>query len=106
MILIAVNFMNVNVLSVLDNPCDLLMIPKDLDLGKGLQRHLSWKTINIATRKCYLFCHRNKEWTDPDMMGFYKVFLFPCFFLFRYVVNTLLTNVNCTLTATRGVHKL
>ena len=44
---------------------------KDLDIEVPIQRRLLWKVMNIAIRSTYyIFCRRNKDWTDPDLMGF------------------------------------
>ena len=44
---------------------------KDLDIEVSIQRRLLSKIMNIAIRSTYfLFCRRNKDWTDPDLMDF------------------------------------
>ena len=36
-----------------------------------IQRRLLWTVMNIAIRLTYyIFCRRNKDWTDPDLMDF------------------------------------
>ena len=40
-------------------------------MDKAVQRNLTMKLINIAIRfSYYIFCRRNKEWTNPDLIDF------------------------------------
>ena len=59
-------------LGVFDKSCEsLTKMLKDLDIEVPIQRRLLWKVMNIAIRSTYyIFCRRNKDWTDPDLMDF------------------------------------
>ena len=49
----------------------LLLMLEDLKLDKNAQKHIVRKIINIAIRCSYYdFCHRNKPWTNPDLLDF------------------------------------
>ena len=75
-----VKFVNVSMsaLGALDSSCDSLMeLVEDLDFAEKLRKQ---KIMNIAIRCThYIFCRRNKEWTDPNLMDF-KIF-HPFFYL-------------------------
>ena len=44
---------------------------EDLDFAEKLRKRLISKIMNIAIRcTYYIFCRRNKEWTDPYLMDF------------------------------------
>ena len=69
-----VKFINVSMsaLGVFDNSCEsLTKMLKDLDIEVPIQRRLLSKVMNIAIRSTYyIFCRRNKDWTNPDLMDF------------------------------------
>ena len=69
-----VKFINVSMsaLGVFDQSCEsLTKMLKDLDIEVSIQRRLLSKVMNIAIRSTYyIFCRRNKDWTDPDLMDF------------------------------------
>ena len=69
-----VKFVNVSMsaLGALDSSCDSLMeMLEDLDFAEKLRKRLISKIMNIAIRCTYfIFCRRNKEWTDPNLMDF------------------------------------
>ena len=69
-----VKFINVSMsaLGVFDKSCEsLTKMLKDLDIEVPIQRRLLSKVMNIAIRSTYyIFCRRNKDWTDPDLMDF------------------------------------
>ena len=69
-----VKFINVSMsaLGALDSSCDSLMeLLEDLDFAEKLCKRLISKIMNIAIRcTYYIFCRRNKEWTDPNLMDF------------------------------------
>ena len=69
-----IKFINVSMsaLGVFDKSCEsLTKMLKDLDIEVPIQRRLLWKVMNIAIRSTYyIFCRRNKDWTDPDLMDF------------------------------------
>ena len=69
-----VKFINVSMssLGVFDKSCEsLTKMLKDLDIEVPIQRRLLSKVMNIAIRSIYdIFCRRNKDWTDPDLMDF------------------------------------
>ena len=69
-----INFINMSMsaLGVLESSCDsLFKLLKSLDLPEMHQKRLVSKTIAIAIRSTYyIFCRRNKKWTDPDLMDF------------------------------------
>ena len=49
----------------------LLLMLEDLKLDKNAQKHIIRKIINIAIRcSYYVFCRRNKSWTNPDLLDF------------------------------------
>ena len=44
---------------------------EETGMDKAVQRKLTMKLINIAIRcSYYIFCRRNKEWTNPDLIDF------------------------------------
>ena len=59
-----------------------------LEFNKPLQRSIFSKIINITIRWPYfIFCRRNKPWTDPKLLAFRNcafmfIFSFLLFFLF------------------------
>ena len=59
-------------LGVFGNSCELLMkMLKDLNIEVSIQRRLLSKIMNIGIRSTYyIFCRKNKELTDPDLMDF------------------------------------
>ena len=59
-------------LGVLNNSCDSsIELLKDLDFPEKFQRHISSKSMNFAILRTYcIFCQRNKEWTDLDLIDF------------------------------------
>ena len=68
-----VKFINVSVssLGVLDKECSTLFRMLDtLGLDKKDQQYCTKKTISIAIRSTYyIFCCRNKEWTNPKFLS-------------------------------------
>ena len=70
----AVHFVNVSMsaIGVLDNSChSLVKMMKDLDMSETLQCHIISKIMNISIRcTYYIFCCRNKDWSNPDLMDF------------------------------------
>ena len=49
----------------------LLLMFDDLKLEKTAQKYILKKVMNIAIRcSYYMFCRRNKPWTNPDLMDF------------------------------------
>ena len=69
-----INFINMSMsaLNVLESSCDsLLKLLKSLDLPEIHQKRLVSKVMVIAIRSTYyIFCRRNKDSTDPDLMDF------------------------------------
>ena len=69
-----VKFVNVSMsaLGALDSSCDSLMeLLEDLDFAEKLRKRLISKIMTIAIRcTYYIFCRRNKEWNDPNLMDF------------------------------------
>ena len=69
-----VKFINVSMsaLGVFDKSYEsLTKMLKDLDVEVSIQRLLLSKIMNIAIRLTYyIFCRRNKDWTDPDLKDF------------------------------------
>ena len=42
-----------------------------LNSDKAHAKYITRKIINIAIRTTYyIFCSRNKDWTNPDLMNF------------------------------------
>ena len=64
--------MSMSALGVLDSSCDSLFnLLKSLDLPEIHQKRLVSQVMAIAIRSTYyIFCRRNKDWTDPDLMDF------------------------------------
>ena len=64
--------MSMSALGVFDKSCEsLTKMLKDLDIEVPIQRRLLSKVMNIAIRSTYyIFCRRNKDWTNPDLMDF------------------------------------
>ena len=49
----------------------LLLMLEDLKLDKNAKKHINRKIINITIRcSYYVFCSRNKSWTNPDLLDF------------------------------------
>ena len=47
------------------------LLLEDLDFPEKFRKRLSSKIMNIAIRcTYYIFCRRNKGWTDPNLMDF------------------------------------
>ena len=67
-----VKFVNVSMSALGALACDSLMeLLEDLDFAEKLRKRLISKIMNIAIRCTYnIFCRRNKEWTDPNLMDF------------------------------------
>ena len=67
-------FVNVSMsaFGVLDNSCEsLIKMMKDMGISEALQRRIISEIINIAIRcTYYIFCCRNKDWSNPDLMDF------------------------------------
>ena len=62
---------SMSALGVIKSCESLTKMLKDLDVEVSIQRRLISKIVNIAIRSTYfIFCRRNKDWTDPDLMGF------------------------------------
>ena len=70
-----ISFINVsmNDLGVLDNSCVCLPIKtvKRSKFTRNKPKNLVSKIMTIAIRSTYyIFCRRNKDWEDPDLMDF------------------------------------
>ena len=63
-------------LGALDSSCDSLMeLLKDLDFPEKLLKCLISKIMNTAIHSTYyIFCRRNKDFTDPYLMDFQTFF--------------------------------
>ena len=59
-------------LGVLENSCiSLFKLLKELDLPEIHEKRLFIKIITIVIRSTYyIFCRRNKDCADPDLMDF------------------------------------
>ena len=70
----SVNFVNLSVssLGVFDKECySLLQMLNDIGLDKKHQEYCLKKITSLAIRTTYyIFCRRNKEWTNPDLLNF------------------------------------
>ena len=70
----SVKFINISVssLRVLDKECSTFLKMLDtLGLGKKDQQFCRRKMMSIAIRTTYyIFCCRNKEWTNPKLLSF------------------------------------
>ena len=70
----SVKFINISVssLGVLDKECSTFLKMLDtLGLGKKDQQFCTRKMMSIAIRTTYyIFCCRNKEWTNPKLLSF------------------------------------
>ena len=79
-----VKFVNVSMsaLGAIDSSRDSLTeLLEDLDFHEKLYRCLIWKIMKIAIRCAYyIFCRRNKYWTDKNLMDFKP--LSDLFFIF------------------------
>ena len=69
-----INFIKISMsaLGVLESSYDSLFnLLKSLDLTEIHQKRLVSKVMSIAIRYFYyIFCRRNKDWTDSDLMDF------------------------------------
>ena len=70
---VSVKFVNLSIssLGVFDKECDTFIeMMNDLGLDDQHQRYCFRKMISIAIRTTYyIFCCRNKEWTNPGLMN-------------------------------------
>ena len=70
----SVKFINISVssLGVLEKECSTFLKMLDtLGLGKKDQQFCTRKMMSIAIRTTYyIFCCRNKEWTNPKLLSF------------------------------------
>ena len=71
---VSVKFVNLSItsLGVFDKECDttFIEIMNDLGLDDQHQQYCFRKIISIAIRTTYyIFCCRNKEWTNPGLMN-------------------------------------
>ena len=70
----SVNFVNLSVssLGVFDKECySLLQMLNGIGLDKKHQEYCLKKITSLAIRTTYyIFCRRNKEWTNPDLLNF------------------------------------
>ena len=49
----------------------LLSMLTDLHFNETTKQNVILKTMNIAVRcSYYIFCRRNKSWTNPDLLDF------------------------------------
>ena len=74
-----VKFINVSMsdLGAMDKSCDSqLALLNDLDTPYNLGNRLISKIISISIRcTYYIFCRRNKDWTDPVLMDLSTILL-------------------------------
>ena len=70
---VSVKFVNLSIssLGVFDKECDTFIeMMNDLGLNDQHQQYCFRKMISIAIRTTYyIFCCRNKEWTNPGLMN-------------------------------------
>ena len=70
----SVQFINLSIsaLGVFDKESStFLKMLNDLDASETQTKYCTKKIINICIRTSYyIFCCRNKEWTNPDLMKF------------------------------------
>ena len=70
----SVKFINLSIsaLGVFDKESSaFLKMLNRLDVSENQIKHCIKKIINICIRSTYyIFCCRNKEWTNPDLMKF------------------------------------
>ena len=70
----AVHFINLSMGALGILGTSFLTFPTMLEetgMDKAIQRKLMMKISNIAIRcTYYIFCKRNKEWTNPDLIDF------------------------------------
>ena len=67
-----VNFVSLSIsaIGIYDNSTtELIDVMKMLNFDKRAKNYTIKKITNIAIRTSYyIFCRRNKEWTDPELM--------------------------------------
>ena len=70
----AINFINLSMsaLGIYEASSDkILTMMKGLGIDNSVQKSILKKIINIAVRSTYyIFCRRNKTWTDPALLYF------------------------------------
>ena len=84
-----VRFVNLSMssLCVFSDECSTFLdMMNDTGIDKKQQRYIVKKMINIAIRATYyIFCCRNRNWDNPDLMQFWFflafVFVFVCLFV-------------------------
>ena len=71
--LICIWVLSLGALGVMGCSCDsLLTLLKDLNFDNVTQRRIIMTTINIAIRSTYyIFCQRNKPWSNPELLNFW-----------------------------------
>ena len=85
-----VRFVNLSMssLGVFSDECSTFFdMMNDIGIDKKQQRYIIKKMINIAIRATYyIFCCRNRNWDNPDLMQFWYFFfwLLFCFCLFVF----------------------
>ena len=69
-----INFVNISVgaLGILESTSDsILCIMKELGIDNRTQNVITKKITNIVVRcKNFVFCRRNKTWTNPELLTF------------------------------------
>ena len=66
----------------------LLLMLDDLNLDKPTQNYVIRKVMNIAIRcTYYIFCHRNKQWSNPDLLDFWFIYYLPLSSFFTTILH-------------------
>ena len=66
-----------------DECCTFLDMMNDIGIDKKQQLYIIKKMINMAFRATYyIFCCRNRNWDNPDLMQCSFLFFFLLFFFF------------------------
>ena len=83
----------------------LLSLLNDLHFDKTIQKRIIMKAMPISSRSSYyIFCRRNKPWTNPELLTmyfFHSFYLlnnidFACLFVFLlYMLPTSKTIIHC-----------
>ena len=85
------NFRNIStgVVGILESSSDsMLGMMKELSIDNSTQKAIIKKIMNIAVRfTYYVFCRRNKAWTNPELLNFqlnFTCFLSQLIFFFVF----------------------
>ena len=68
--------LSMGAIGVMGSSCNsLLSLLQDLQFDKNVTKRIIMKAMNISIRSSYyIFCRRNKPWTNPELLTIYSPF--------------------------------